>query len=226
MDVKTAFLNGNIDEMIYMKQPENFVTGDPKSMVCRLKKSIYGLKQASRQWYLKFHNIVSLEGFKSNLVDECIYLKFCGSKFIFLVLYVDDILLASNDKNLLHQTKNFLFSKFEMKDLGEASFVLGIEILRERSQGILRLSQRNYIDKVLSRYGMKECKPGDTPVAKGDKFSLKQCPQTDFEKNAMKDIPYASVVGSLMYAQVCTRPDIAFITGMLGRYLSNPGMEH
>ena len=73
---------------------------------------------------------------------------------------------------------------------------------------------------------MKDCKPGDTPVAKGDKFSLKQCPQNDLEKDAMKDIPYASVVGSLMYAQVCTRPDIAFITGMLGRYLSNPGMKH
>ena len=73
---------------------------------------------------------------------------------------------------------------------------------------------------------MKYCKPGDTPVAKGDKFSLEQCPKSDLEKDVMKDIPYASVVASLMYAQVCTRPDIAFITGMLGRYLSNPGMEH
>jgi Reverse transcriptase (RNA-dependent DNA polymerase) len=128
---------------------------------------------------LKFHNIGSSEGFKPNLVDKCIYLKFRGSKFIFLILYVDDILLASNDKNVLHQTKKNLFNKFEMKNLGETSFVLGIEILRERSQCILRLSQRNYIDKVLSRYGMKECKPGDKPVVKGDKFSLKQCPQTD-----------------------------------------------
>jgi Reverse transcriptase (RNA-dependent DNA polymerase) len=114
MNVKTVFLNGNIDEIIYMKQPKNFETGDPKSMVCRLKKFIYGLKQVSRQWYLKFHNIVSSEGFKPNLVDECIYFKFCGSKFIFLVLYMDDILLASNDKNILHQTNKFLFSKFEM----------------------------------------------------------------------------------------------------------------
>jgi Reverse transcriptase (RNA-dependent DNA polymerase) len=88
MDVKTVFLNGNIDETIYMKQPKNFETGDPKSMVCRLKKFIYGLKQVSRQWYLKFHNIVSSEDFKPNLVDECIYLKFCRSKFIFLVLYI------------------------------------------------------------------------------------------------------------------------------------------
>jgi hypothetical protein len=113
-----------------------------------------------------------------------------------------------------------------MKDLSDASFVLGIEILRERSQGILRLSQRNYIDKVLSRYGMKECKSGDTHLAKGDKFSLKQYFQFDLEKNTMKDIPYVSVVGSLIYAQVCTRSDIVFITRMLGRYLSNPSMEH
>ena len=85
MDVKTAFLNGDIDETIYMKQPENFVSGDAGAMVCRLKKSIYGLKQASRQWYHKFHKVVSSFGFESNIVDECIYLKFCGSKFIFLV---------------------------------------------------------------------------------------------------------------------------------------------
>ena len=113
-----------------------------------------------------------------------------------------------------------------MKDLGDASFVLGIQILRDRSQGILRLSQKGYIEKVLSRFGMSSCSPGETPVAKGDKFSLSQCPKNDLEIKEMQKIPYASAVGSLMYAQVCTRPDIAFIVGMLGRYLSNPGMDH
>ena len=113
-----------------------------------------------------------------------------------------------------------------MKDLEEASFVLGIKILRDRSQGILRLSQESYIDKVLDRFSMKDSKPGDTPIAKGDKFSLKQCPNNDLERIEMQKIPYASAVGSLMYAQVCTRPDIAFVVGVLGRYLSNPGMQH
>ena len=107
MDVKTAFLNGNIDETIYMVQPENFVSGDPKNMVCKLKKSIYGLKQASRQWYFKFHQVIISFDFEMNLVDDCIYHKFCGSKYIFLVLYVDDILLASNDIGLLHEIKKF-----------------------------------------------------------------------------------------------------------------------
>ncbi|RVX05968.1 Retrovirus-related Pol polyprotein from transposon TNT 1-94 [Vitis vinifera] len=115
---------------------------------------------------------------------------------------------------------------FEMKDLGDASFVLGIQIHRDCSRGILRLSQRIYIDKVLQRYGMQNSKPGDTPVAKGDKFSLNQCPKNSLESQEMQKIPYASAVGSLMYAQVCTRPDIAYIVGMLDRYLSNPGMDH
>ncbi|RVW97032.1 Retrovirus-related Pol polyprotein from transposon TNT 1-94 [Vitis vinifera] len=169
-----------------------------------------------------FRIIMALE----NTVDQCIYLKFSGTKFIILVLYVDDILLASSDVGLLHETKRFLSSKFDMKDLGNASFVLGIQIHRDRSRGILRLSQKAYIDKVLSRFGMSNCAPGDTPVAKGDKFSLHQCPKNELEKKDMERFPYASAIGSLMYAQVCTRPDIAYIVGMLGRYLSNPGMDH
>ena len=181
MDVKTAFLNGDIDETIYMVQPENFVSGDTKRMVCKLKKSIYGLKQSSRQWYYKFHQVIISSGFEMNMVDDCIYHKFSGSKHIYLVLYVDDILLATNDIGMVHETKRFLSKKFEMKDLGDASFVLGIQIHRNRSHGILGLSQKSYIKKILKRFGMHDCKPGDTPVAKGDKFSLSQCPKNNFE---------------------------------------------
>ena len=200
MDVKTTFFNGDIDETIYMVQPENFMLGDAKQMVFKLKKSIYRLKKASRQWYYKFHQVVISFGFEMNLVDDCIYHKFSGSKYIFLVLYVDDILLATNDIGLLHETKRFLSKQFEMKDLGDASFVLGIQIYQDRSRGILRLSQKSYIDKVLKRFGMQDCKPGDTPASKGDKFSLCQCPTNDLETKEMQKIPYASAVGSLMYA--------------------------
>ncbi|KAJ9536278.1 hypothetical protein OSB04_un000550 [Centaurea solstitialis] len=191
-----------------------------------LKKSIYGLKQASRQWYLKFHQVITSFSYEVNLVEDCVYHKFSGSSVIFLILYVDDILIATNDLALLHDTKKFLAKNFEMKDLGDDSFVLGIQILRDRSRGILRLSQRSYIDKVLDRFGMLDSKSGDTPIAKGDKFSLKQYPKNELEIKEMQKIPYASVVGSLMYVQVCTRPDITFIVGVMGRYLSNPGMDH
>ena len=141
------------------------------------------------------------------------------------MLYVDDILLESSDVGLLHETKRFLSSKFDMKDLGNASFVLGIQIHRDRSRGILGLSQKAYINKVLSRFGMSNCAPGNMPVAKGDKFSLHQCPKNELEKKDMERFPYASAVGSLMYAQVCTRLNIVYIVGMLGIYLSNPGMD-
>ncbi|WVY90570.1 hypothetical protein V8G54_036084 [Vigna mungo] len=226
MDVKTAFLNGDLEEEVYMDQPEGFTISGKESLVCKLKKSIYGLKQASRQWYLKFNDTITSYGFVENTVDRCIYIKVSGSKFVILVLYVDDILLAANDIGMLHDVKKFLSNNFEMKDMNEASYVIGIEIFRDRSQGLLSLSQKGYINKVLERFRMEKCSPGIVPIQKGDKFSQMQCPKNDLERKAMESIPYASVVGSLMYAQTCTRPDISFAVGMLGRYQSNPGMDH
>ena len=124
MDVKTAFLNGDLEKNVYMAQPKGFVVEGKERMGCRLKKSIYGLKQASRQWYLKFDSTIRKFGFQENIENNCVYAKVKNGKYIFLVLYVDDILLASSDVNLLLETKKFLSSKFDMKDLGEASFVL------------------------------------------------------------------------------------------------------
>jgi hypothetical protein len=137
-------------------------------------------------------------------------MKVSGSKFIILILYVDDILLAANDKSLLHDVKKFLSESFEMKDLGEESYVIGIEIFRDRKEGLLGLSQKGYINKVLERFGMDKCSPGSVPILKGDKFSTMQCPENDMERKTMESIPYALVVGSLMYASTCTRPDISF----------------
>ncbi|RVW62715.1 Retrovirus-related Pol polyprotein from transposon TNT 1-94 [Vitis vinifera] len=226
MDVKTAFLNGNLDEDIYMEQPEGFVKKGNEHLVCKLKKSIYGLKQASRQWYIKFNNTITSFGFKENIVDQCIYLKVSGSKFIFLILYVDDILLASSDLGLLRETKEYLSKNFHMVDMGEANYVIGIEIFRDRSRGVLGLSHKGYIDRVLERFNMQSCSSGIAPILKGDKLSKMQCPRNNMEMEQMKKIPYASAVGSLMYAQTCTRPDISFVVGMLGRYQSDPGFEH
>lgn len=171
MDVKIAFLNGNLDEAIYMVHPQGFAVKGKEHMGCRLRKSIYGLKQASRQWNLKFDEVIKRFGFRENVVDKCIYVKFKGGKLIILVLYVDDILLASNDKNMLHETKNFLSTHFDMKDLGEASYVLGIEIHRDRSQRVLGLSQKTYIEKMLKRYKMDKCTTSPAPIQKGEKYS-------------------------------------------------------
>ncbi|KAL0549396.1 hypothetical protein IC582_013878 [Cucumis melo] len=107
MDVKTAFLNGNLDEEVFMDQPEGFMVEGKEHMVCKLKRSIYGLKQASKQWYIKFNDTITSFGFKENIVDRCIYLKISGSKFIILVLHVDDIMLATNDLVCYVKLKNF-----------------------------------------------------------------------------------------------------------------------
>jgi hypothetical protein len=191
MDVKTTFLNGDLEENVYMAQLKGFVVEGKERIGCRLKKSIYGLKQASRQWYLKFDSIIRKFGFEENIEDNCVYAMFKNRKYIFLVLYVDDILLASSDVNLLLEIKKFLSSKFDMKDLGEASFVLGIEIHRDREKGVLRLSQKAYLEKVLKKYSMQNCKSSPAPIVKGDRYGEFQCPRNQYEINQMKAVPYS-----------------------------------
>ena len=163
--------------------------GDSKNMVQKLKKSIYRLKQAFCQWYHKFHQVIISFGYEMNMVDNCIYHEFSGSSHIFLVLHVDDTLLANNVISLSHETKRFLSKQFEMEDLGDNSFVLGIQIHWDHSRGILGLSQKNYIERALKRFGMHDCKPGDNPIIKGDMFSLNQCPKNDFKIKEMQKIP-------------------------------------
>ena len=175
---------------------------------------------------MKFNQTIRNFGFKENVEDNCVYAKFKNGKFIFLVLYVDDILLASSDVSLLLETKKFLSSKFDMKDLGEASFVLGIEIHRDRSKGVLGLSQKAYIEKILKKFNMHKCSPSPVPIVKGDRYGDFQCLRNQYEIDQMKVVLYALATGSLQYAQVCTRPDLAFVTGLLGRFQSNPGIEH
>jgi hypothetical protein len=163
--------------------------------------------------------------FNENKVDNCIYAKFKGKDFTILVLYVDDILLTSSVKNMLYETKSFISTNFDMKDLGDASYVFGIEIHRDRTKGILGLSQKSYIDRVLKSYNMHKCSATPAPVVKDNKLGTFHCPKNKYESDQMKSITYASAVGSLMYAQVCTRPDIAFIIGLLGRFQTNPGLK-
>ena len=144
-------------------------------------------------------------------MDKCIYQKVSGRKICFLILFVDDILLATNDKDLMHEAKQFLSKHFDMKDMGDASYVIGIKIFRNRHNGILGLSQETYINIVLERFRMNDYSLSVPPILKGDRLNLNQCPKKDFEMEQMKNIPYASIVGSIMYVQVCTRPDIALL---------------
>ena len=131
MDVKTAFLNGNLEEDIYMRQPEGFIAKGQEHMVCKLQRSIYGLKQASRSWNIRFDQAIKIFGFDKNPDEPCVYKRIQGVTVIFLVLYVDDIFLIENDVEVLLDVKDWLKNQFEMKDLGEANYILGIKILRD-----------------------------------------------------------------------------------------------
>ena len=137
MDVKMAFLNGNLSEDVYMIQPEGFVDPTNARKICKLRKSIYGLKQASRSWNLCFDEVVKGFGFIKNEEEPCVYKRASGSTVVFLVLYVDDILLIGNDIPMLEATKSSLGKSFSMKDLGEAAYILGIKIYRDRSKRLI-----------------------------------------------------------------------------------------
>ena len=165
-------------------------------------------------------------GFVQNFKETCIYKKMSGSSVTFLVLYVDDILLIGNDVNLLNGVKDYLNSQFSMKDLGEAAYILGIKIYRDRSRHLIALSQSTYLDKVLKRFRMDQAKKGFLHVLKGKSLSVTQCPATAKEKEEMSNIPYALAIGSIMYAMLSTRPDVALALSLTSRFQSNPGMEH
>ncbi|KAK8690580.1 hypothetical protein V6N13_074112 [Hibiscus sabdariffa] len=226
MDVKTAFLNGKLEEDVYMTQPEGFVTPENARKVCKLQRSIYGLKQASRSWNFRFNEAIQEFGFIRNEDEPCVYKKFSGSIVSFLILYVDDILIIGNDIPTLQSIKTWLSSCFSMKDLGEATYILGVKIYRDRSRRLLGLSQSTYIDKVLKQFSMEESKRGFLPMRHGISLSKEMCPSTPQERERMSQIPYASAIGSIMYAMICTRPDLSYALSMTSRYQANPGEGH
>ena len=147
MDVKTAFLNGFLEEELYMMQLEGFVDPKGANKVCKLQRSIYGLVQASQSWNKRFDSVIKAFGFIQTFGEACIYNKVSGSSVAFLILYVDDILLIGNDIEFLDSIKGYLNKNFSMKDLGEAAYILGIKIYRDRSRRLIGLSQSTYLDK-------------------------------------------------------------------------------
>jgi hypothetical protein len=155
--------------------------------------------------------------------DHCVYLKLSNNNFIIVSLYVDDILIAGNSKEMIDTTKRWLSSNFEMKDMGEANYVLGVKIIRDRATKLLSLTQETYIKKTLERYHMQDSKPMDTNVDKSLSLSLNICPKTLEEKEKMFKVLYTSVINSLIYAMMCTRLDICYVIGLVSRYQSNPG---
>ena len=228
MDVKAAYLNGNLEEEIYMKQAEGFEHPGQEEKVYQLHKSIYGLKQAGRLWYQKIDTYLESLGMKRLNADNCVYIRQNDGNVLVIALYVDDLLIFTNRIKELEELKKHLKERFDMKDLGDTHYCLGIQILRDRSKKQVRINQSKYIEDILSRFEMQDCNPISTPMDPGAKLSSKMSPRDDNqnEMEKMKAVPYQNAIRSLMYAMLGSRPDIAFAVGAVSRYLSNPGEGH
>ncbi|GJT77134.1 retrotransposon protein, putative, ty1-copia subclass [Tanacetum coccineum] len=220
MDVKTAFLNGFLDEDIYMVQPEGFVDPNHPRKVCKLKRSIYGLKQASRSWNKRFDGEIKRFGFTQNLDEPCVYQKASGSNVTFLILYVDDIIIMGNHIPSLQSVKEYIGRCFAMKDLGEAAFILGIKIYRDRSKRLIGLSQNAYMDKILKRYRMDNPKRGNIPMQERLDLNKTQGATTPGEVKRMQNVPYASACSINVVSTDLGEPHWTAVKNIL-KYLRN-----
>ena len=225
MDISHAYLNGELEEEIYMKQPEGFEVGG-SDYVCKLQKSLYGLKQAGRVWNKLLHSVLSSMGFQRAQSDHGLYIYHKDKVQIFVPVFVDDITLAGKDSSILDSIIKELSSHFKLRDLGPTTQLLGMEIHRDRPNRTLCLSQNQFIIGLLSEHGLQDSKPVSTPLNPGTRLSTSMCPQNDAEASEMQQYPYISVVGSLMYLALTTWPDIAYAAGVLARFNSNPGPTH
>lgn len=227
LDVKTAFLLGELKEDIFMSQPQGFEVKNKIEYVCKLEKSLYGLKQSPRQWYKRFDAYVLKIGFKRSEFDACLYynnMKSGGE--IYFLLYIDDMLLASPDKSQIYRLKNLLKSEFDMKDLGYAKKILGMVIKRIRSENKLTITQEAYLNKVVTKFGMKDSKTVNVPLTAHMNLSKTNSPKSEEEMKEMENIPYANAISSVMFSMITTRPDLAYAISFLSRFMSNPGKPH
>lgn len=217
LDIKTAFLNGELEEDVWCEQPQGYESG--KGLACHLQKSLYGLKQAPRAWHLKLKAELEKMGFEESCADPGLFIKRSGSP-IYLLIYVDDIALVTNDTKELQATKSKVMEVFEARDLGPCSYFLGMDVIRDRENRTIMLAQRRMIADLLATYSMTEAKSLSTPLSVATKLTK------DGEPLDKEVLPYAQLIGSLMYMSICTRPDIAQAVGALARYMANPTHEH
>lgn len=197
MDVKIAFLNGELDEEIYIEQPEGFRSPGTEKNVCKLVKSLYGLKQAPKKWHGKFDHAMISSWFKINKCDKCVYIKETENEIF--CLYVDGILIVGSNDKIVKSTKNISKSKFDIKDIGLADVILGIKIIRT-VDGLV-LSQTHYVDKIIEKFNKNDSGITKTPLDTSLHLSKNQ-------GEGVSQIEYARIIGSLMYLMSYTKQEL------------------
>lgn len=244
VDINTAYLNGNLDEQIYMRIPrllkecliklahdkdeDPVIVENAKEMLecleaggdtCLLKKSLYGLKQAGRQWNIRFDKKLKDMGLEQSLNEPCLYMRHQDDKYLFVLVFVDDVLIASDCEGRICRFKNELKKEFDLKDYGKVKYFLGIDI--KKNENGITLSQEGYVKTILEKFGLSNCNPCKTPSELSEIFS------TETGKDEVKEKwPYRELIGSLMYLSVATRPDITNTVVKLAQFVSNPNLSH
>ena len=219
LDIKTAFLYGELDEEIYLQQPEGFVIPGQEASVCRLHKCLYGLKQASRVWNATFDIFLRKFGLNPSNADPCLYIRHHGEEFVSVAIWVDDGLVVSNNKSLVEEIICYLGKNFDMRQ-GPANHFVGLSISRNRQDRTLYVAQPDYIRKILKRFNMMECLPKKLPADPGTRLQKK------VDRTSTEKFPYREAVGSLMYLGLASRPDISFAVGQISQFCENPGSDH
>lgn len=219
IDIVAAYLNGELKDEVYMVQPPLF--DNNTNQVCKLKKSLYGLKQAGREWNKKVNDILLKMGFQRCKSDTCVYVKRDGNHVSLIALYVDDMLIACPSelemKNIIENINKYV----EAVDRGPIRFYLGMEIERDGLRGDITIHQTKYCEEILDRWGMADCKPASTPWPCGT--TLLKC---DKECEDLDTHSYQSLTGALMYLAVISRPDLMHVVSRLCQFNSHPHKEH
>ena len=217
LDVKNAFLNGKLEEEVYMQLPPGLKSIEGSNKVCKLNKSLYGLKQSPRAWFERFTKVILQNGYKQSLADHTLFIKVTSTnKKAILIVYVDDIILTGDDEEEISNLKKLLNREFETKDLGKLRYFLGMEVARSK-EGLV-INQRKYVLDLLKETGFLGCKPADTPMEANLRFNKEDESLVDREK-------FQRLVGKLIYLSL-TRPDIAFPVNVISQHMTNPTEEH
>lgn len=228
IDVSNAFLHGVLEEEVYMTAPPGYEHLCPPGTCLKLEKGLYGLKQAGRVWNQCLTSSLQTIGFKPLISDSQVMKlerKVAGKKIICIIgIHVDDITISTSDESLRKEVMTLLQEKFLVKDLGEISHYLGIKV--DTSNNETKLSQSAYIDKILASFEMEKCNPAPTPGATNMQLSKDDCPSTPEERQQMQKVPFRSLIGSMMYAYIGTRPDIGACLMKVAAFCENPGQMH
>lgn len=219
LDVKTAFLNGELEEELYMMQPDGYEQGN-KNIVCRLHKALYGLRQAPRAWHSKLKHELRSYGFVPSEADPGLWILRYNDRSIYVLVYVDDLLIAAKSVDNVSCVKRMLCTAFDARDLGEARYFIGMEIQRDRGMKAIKVSQQKYAEDIVKKFGMDTAKAAATPANIAVKLT-KEGEPLDTHVH-----PYSELIGGLLYLSVCTRPDIAQAVGALARYMAAPTQQH